>query len=88
MRTGQTYSFQELIKNMIPVEITAGFTRGSTTSPMIFRCPVPSSRATSISERGMVRMDCLIRKMPVASLSWGRMTPMMLLANPSLDTVR
>ena len=68
-RTGHTYSFQELIKKMMLVEIIAGLMRGTTTSRRVLKLDEFSMPATSKMDFGMVLIDCRMRKMPVASAS-------------------
>lgn len=66
---GHTYSFHELIKKMIAVEMTAGRMIGNTIFNMIVLWGVFSSRATSINAFGMDRICCRSKKIPIASLN-------------------
>ena len=85
---GHTYSFQALMKKMMPVAVTVGRHTGSTTSRMMRNSPTPSRCEISMSDLGIARMAWRTRKMPDASASCGRMTPTTVSSSPSLEMVR
>lgn len=87
INTGQTNSFHEFTKKIIPVEIIFGFIIGGIISFNIFPCPMLSRCAYSIIEFSTPRMLCLIRKMPNASVNCGSITPMRVSLNPQEDMV-
>ena len=87
IREGHTYSFQELMKKMIPMDRMAGFTMGTTMVRRILVWLAFSSFATSTRDLGIPLMCWRSKKIPVASASCGRATPRILSLRPILEMV-